>query len=86
MVMFGLLILATEGCGMRSALIQPRLIDVHCLCPPTESGSFRSYSHSVRSFRPDFRGESFRPSWAGRFGPIFGVSRFGLIYLYWENR
>ena len=21
----------------------------------------------------------------GRFGPIFGVRRFGLIYLYWEN-
>ena len=34
-----------------------------------ESGSFRSYSRSVRSFRPDFRGESFRPSWDGSFRP-----------------
>ena len=42
--------------------------------------SFRSYSRTVRSlrpgsFRPDFRGESFRPSWGGskmgRVGPIF---------------
>ena len=30
-----------------------------------ESGSFRSYSCSVRSFRPDFRGESFPPSFKG---------------------
>ena len=41
-----------------------------------ESGSFRSYSHSVRSFRPgsfrpDFLGESFRPSWGGSFRPNF---------------
>ena len=41
-----------------------------------ESGSFRSYSRSVRSFRPgsfrpDFRGESFRPSWGGSFRPYF---------------
>ena len=34
---------------------------------PTESGSFRSYSRSVRSFRPEFRGESFRPNWGGSF-------------------
>ena len=41
-----------------------------------ESGSFRSYSRSVRSFRPgsfrpDFLGESFRPSWGGSFWPNF---------------
>ena len=41
-----------------------------------ESGSFRSYSRSVRSFRPgsfrpDFRGESFRPNWGGSFRPSF---------------
>ena len=41
-----------------------------------ESGSFRSYSRSVRSFRPgsfraDFWGESFRPSWGGSFRPYF---------------
>ena len=35
-----------------------------------ESGSFRPYSCSVRSFRPDFWGESFGPVGAGRFGPI----------------
>ena len=40
-----------------------------------ESGSFWFYSCSVRSFQPgsfrqDFWGESFRPSWGGRFGPI----------------
>ena len=58
-----------------------------------ESGSFRSYSCSVRSsrlgrFGPNFRVSrfgpigvgSFRPiSKVGRFGPILGVSRFGLI-------
>ena len=42
----------------------------------TESGSFRSYSRSVRSFRPgsfrlDFWGESFRPSMGGSFRPYF---------------
>ena len=42
----------------------------------TESGSFRSYSCSVRSFRPgsfrpNFWGESFRPSWGGSFRPYF---------------
>ena len=41
-----------------------------------ESGSFRSYSRSVRSFRPgsfwpDFLDESFRPSWGGSFRPNF---------------
>ena len=41
-----------------------------------ESGSFRSYSRSARSFRPgsfrpDFWGESFRPSWGGSFRPYF---------------
>ena len=65
-----------------------------------ESGSFRSYSRSVRSFPPgsfrsDFRGESFRPKWGGSFRPnfkvsrfslILGLSRFGLINLFWENR
>ena len=34
---------------------------------PVESGSFRSYFHSVRSFRHDFRDESFRPIWGGSF-------------------
>ena len=62
-----------------------------------ESGSFRSYSRSVRSFRlrPISGVSRFGPIGAGRFGPIskvgrFGpilvVSRFGLIYLFWENR
>ena len=41
-----------------------------------ESGSFRSCSRSVRSFRPgsfwpDFWGESFRPSWGGSFQSYF---------------
>ena len=36
-----------------------------------ESGSFRSYSLSVRSFQPDFWGESFRPSLVGSFQPYF---------------
>ena len=41
-----------------------------------ESGSFRSYSRSVRSFRSgsfrlDFWGKSFRPSWGGSFRPYF---------------
>ena len=41
-----------------------------------ESGSFRSFSRSVRSFRPgsfrpDFWDESFRPSWGGSFRPYF---------------
>ena len=45
-------------------------------CFGKESGSFRSYSRSVRSFRPgsfrsDFWGESFRPSWGGSFRPYF---------------
>ena len=40
----------------------------------SDPGSFRSYSFSVRSFRPgsfrpDFRGESFRPNWGGSFRP-----------------
>ena len=33
------------------------------------NGSFRSYSLSVRSFRPDFWGESFRPNFGGSFRP-----------------
>ena len=46
-----------------------------------ESGSFRSYSRSVRSFRPgsfrpDFRGESFRPNWGGSFRPSFKDGSF----------
>ena len=46
-----------------------------------ESGSFRSYSRSVRSFRPgsfrpDFRGESFRPNWGGSFRPSFKGGSF----------
>ena len=53
-----------------------------------ESGSFRSDSGSVRSFRPDFLGESFRPSWGGSFWAYFtgGVGRFGLLYLFFANR
>ena len=35
----------------------------------SDPGSFRSYSLSVRSFRPDFRGGSFRPSFGGSFRP-----------------
>ena len=46
-----------------------------------ESGSFRSYSRSVRtfrpgSFRPDFGGESFRPSVGGSFRPSFEGGSF----------
>ena len=46
-----------------------------------ESGSFRSCSRSVRSFRPgsfrsDFRGESFRPDWDGSFRPNFKGGSF----------
>ena len=45
------------------------------------TGSFRSYSRSVRSFRPgsfrpDFRGESFRPNWGGSFRPNFKGGSF----------
>ena len=51
------------------------------LVPQSESGSFRSYSRSVRSFRPgsfrpDFWGESFPPSWAGSFRPDFSGGSF----------
>ena len=51
----------------------------NCCLP--ESGSFRSYSRSVRSFRPgsfqsDFRGESFRPNWGGSFRPNFKGGSF----------
>ena len=47
-----------------------------------ESGSFRSYLRSVRSFRPgsfrpNFWGESFRPSWGGSFRPYFIGGSFG---------
>ena len=46
-----------------------------------KSGSFRSYSRSVRSFRPgsfraDFQGESFRPNWGGSFRPSFKGGSF----------
>ena len=46
-----------------------------------ESGSFRSYSRSVRSFRPGsfrshFWDESFRPSWGGSFRPYFWGESF----------
>ena len=34
-----------------------------------DPGLFRSYSLSVRSFRPDFWGESFRPNFGGSFRP-----------------
>ena len=46
----------------------------HALCDLdliSEARSFRSYSRSVRSFRPDFWGESFRSSWGGSFRPYF---------------
>ena len=59
---------------------------VRCLIRPlyvciNESGSFRSYSRSVRSFRPgsfrpDFRGESFRPNWGGSFRSNFKGGSF----------
>ena len=43
----------------------PPLPPTHTPVSSKESGSFRSYSHSVRLFRPgsfpDSRGESFRP-------------------------
>ena len=50
-------------------------------CMQGESGSFRSYSRSVRSFRPgsfrpDFWGESFRPNWGGSFRPNFKGGSF----------
>ena len=35
----------------------------------SDPGSFRSYSLSVRSFRPDLRGGSFRPNFGGSFRP-----------------
>ena len=35
----------------------------------SDPASFRSYSLSVRSFRPDFWGESFRPNFGGSFRP-----------------
>ena len=52
----------------------PGLLDrKNCLnmCRRWESESFRSYSHSVRSFRPKFRGELFRPYWGRSFRPNF---------------
>ena len=50
-------------------------IELYQLCT-RESGSFRSFSRSVTSFRPgsfrsDYWGESFRPSWGGSFRPNF---------------
>ena len=43
-------------------------------CSRSDPGSFQSYSLSVRSFRPesfrpDFRGGSFRPNFGGSFRP-----------------
>ena len=35
-----------------------------------ESGSFLSFSNSVRACRPDFRVSRFDPAGAGRFGPV----------------
>ena len=57
-------------------------IDIDCqVMQWKESGSFRSYSRSVRSFRlgsfrPEFRGESFRPNWGGSFRPNFKGGSF----------
>ena len=47
-----------------------------CFYKRLGSGSFRSYSRSVRSFRPDFRGESFRPNWGVSFWPSFKGGSF----------
>ena len=52
-----------------------------------ESGLFRSYSCSIRSFwpgviRPDFRGHRvsrFGPTGTGLFGPVSKVGHFGMI-------
>ena len=41
-----------------------------------ESRSFRSYYCSVRSFRPEFWGESFRPKCGGSFQPNFKDGSF----------
>ena len=42
----------------------------------SDPGSFRSYSLLVRSFRPDFRGGSFRPY----FGESFRPSLFYIVF------
>ena len=42
----------------------------------SDLGSFRPYSLSVRSFRPDFRGGSFRPSFGGSFRPTLFYTVF----------
>ena len=60
-----------------------------------ESGSFRFFSCLVRSFRtgsfrPDFWGESFRPSWGRSFRPYFigGSFRpdFGVSLIYYTGK
>ena len=64
---------------IHESLIQCYIVkigSIHYRAERRESGSFRSYSRSVRSFRPgsfrhDFWGESFRPSWGGSFRPYF---------------
>ena len=48
----------------------------------SDPGSFRSNSLSVRSFRPDLRFGSFRPTFGGSFRPTFGGSfRPTLFYI-----
>ena len=52
---------------------------------PVRSGRFGPISGLSR-FGPTGVGRFGPISKVGRFGPILGVSRFGLIYLFWENR
>ena len=56
---------------MYQGSVEVKVKDLTIPAVANESGSFRSYSRSVRSFRPDFRGESFRPNWDGSFRPSF---------------
>ena len=52
---------------------------------PVRSGRFGPNS-GVNRFGPTGAGRFGPISKVGRFGPILGVSRFGLIYLFGENR
>ena len=62
---------ARDGCSKVTILLGNRSFRSYSRSDP---GSFRSYSLSVRSFRPgsfrpDFRGGSFRSSFGGSFRP-----------------
>ena len=53
----------------------------------SDPGSFRSYSHLIRSFRPgsfrsDFRGGSFRPSFGGSFRPTLIFVDFWVVFFF----